>query len=158
MRTTPSAASSTSRRNTNSNGLRVLRFTQRTGPPTGPVFLCPRGAPPRLFGKRPVIEGRWAGVEVRDHWRRDVVRDEDRSRPCKPRQRYTARVRPLARYSLTGLDPLPRQDSSSAPISFPFALDLSPRSLPSVIFPSLHVSLFRSFRIGELTRSLTPDA
>ena len=53
MRTTPSAVSSTSRRITNSNGLRVLRFIQRTGPPTGPVFLCPHGAPMRIFGERP---------------------------------------------------------------------------------------------------------
>lgn len=31
-----------------------------------------------------LIRGHWAGVEIRNHWRRDVLMGEDRSRSRKP--------------------------------------------------------------------------
>jgi hypothetical protein len=38
-------------------------------------------SPPQWLG---LIRGHWAGVEIRNHWRRDVLFGEDGSRSCNP--------------------------------------------------------------------------
>lgn len=44
--------------------------------------LSPQHYEPAQWLKR--ICGHWAGVEIRNHWRRDVLMGEDRSRSCNP--------------------------------------------------------------------------
>jgi len=65
----------------------VVVRSQRTIKKTGATSTESRyylsSAPPEQYtpaGWLKLIRGHWAGVEIRNHWRRDVLMGEDRSR------------------------------------------------------------------------------
>jgi predicted transposase YbfD/YdcC len=67
--------------------LRNTRFIKKTGQSTTEPHYYLSSAPPDQY--RPdqwlgLIRGHWAGVEIRNHWRRDVIFGEDQSRSRNP--------------------------------------------------------------------------
>lgn len=67
--------------------LRNTRYIKKTGQSTTEPHYYLSSAPPDHY--RPpqwlrLIRGHWAGVEIRNHWRRDVIFGEDRSRSRNP--------------------------------------------------------------------------
>jgi predicted transposase YbfD/YdcC len=63
--------------------LRSERTLKKTGETTTESRYYLASAPPQQY--RPeqwqgLIRGHWGGVEIRNHWRRDVLMGEDRSR------------------------------------------------------------------------------
>jgi hypothetical protein len=67
--------------------LRNTRYFRKTGQSTTESLYCLSSALPDQY-RRPqrlaLVRGHWAGVDVRNHWRRDVIFGEDgsRSRSC----------------------------------------------------------------------------
>jgi hypothetical protein len=67
--------------------LRNTRCVKKTGQSTTEPHYYLSSAPPEQ--NRPpqwvgLIRGHWAGVEIRNHWRRDVIFGEDQSRSRNP--------------------------------------------------------------------------
>ena len=67
--------------------MRNTRFVKKTGQSTTEPHYYLSSAPPDQY--RPeqwleLIRGHWAGVEIRNHWRRDVIFGEDQSRSRNP--------------------------------------------------------------------------
>jgi hypothetical protein len=67
--------------------LRNTRCVKKTGQSTTDPHYYLSSAPPEQY--RPpqwvgLIRGHWAGVEIRNHWRRDVIFGEDQSRSRNP--------------------------------------------------------------------------
>jgi len=67
--------------------LRNTRCVKKTGQSTTEPHYYLSSAPPDQY--RPdqwlaLIRGHWAGVEIRNHWRRDVIFGEDQSRSRQP--------------------------------------------------------------------------
>lgn len=67
--------------------LRNTRCIKKTGHSTTEPHYYLSSAPPDQY--RPpqwlrLIRGHWAGVEIRNHWRRDVIFGEDQSRSRNP--------------------------------------------------------------------------
>lgn len=67
--------------------LRSERTIKKTGLSTSESRYYLSSAPPQQY--RPeqwlqLIRGHWGGVEIRNHWRRDVLMGEDRSRSRNP--------------------------------------------------------------------------
>lgn len=67
--------------------LRNTRCIKKTGQSTTEPHYYLSSAPPDQY--RPnqwlgLIRGHWAGVEIRNHWRRDVIFGEDQSRSRQP--------------------------------------------------------------------------
>ena len=67
--------------------LRNTRCVKKTGQSTTEPHYYLSSAPPEQY--RPpqwvgLIRGHWAGVEIRNHWRRDVIFGEDQSRSRNP--------------------------------------------------------------------------
>lgn len=67
--------------------LRNTRCIKRTGQSTTEPHYYLSSAVPEQY--RPaqwlgLIRGHWAGVEIRNHWKRDVIFGEDGSRSCQP--------------------------------------------------------------------------
>lgn len=67
--------------------LRNTRCIKKTGQSTTEPHYYLSSAPPEQY--RPpqwlgLIRGHWAGVEIRNHWRRDVIFGEDQSRSRNP--------------------------------------------------------------------------
>ena len=63
--------------------LRSERTLKKTGTTTTESRYYLSSAPPREYQSEQwlgLIRGHWAGVEIRNHWRRDVLMGEDRSR------------------------------------------------------------------------------
>lgn len=68
--------------------LRSQRTIKKTGPTTTESRYYLSSAPPDDY--RPeqwlaLLRGHWGGVEIRNHWRRDAVMGEDRSRSRNPK-------------------------------------------------------------------------
>jgi hypothetical protein len=67
--------------------LHNTRCVKKTGQSTTDPHYYLSSAPPEQY--RPpqwvgLIRGHWAGVEIRNHWRRDVIFGEDQSRSRNP--------------------------------------------------------------------------
>ena len=67
--------------------LRNTRCVKKTGQSTTEPHYYLSSVPPEQY--RPpqwvgLIRGHWAGVEIRNHWRRDVIFGEDQSRSRNP--------------------------------------------------------------------------
>ena len=67
--------------------LRNTRYVKKTNQSTTESHYYLSSAPPEQY--RPpqwlaLIRGHWAGVEIRNHWRRDVIFGEDGSRSRNP--------------------------------------------------------------------------
>jgi hypothetical protein len=67
--------------------VRNTRYLKKTGQSTTEPHYYLSSAPPEQY--RPeqwlgLICGHWAGVEIRNHWRRDVIFGEDQSRSQNP--------------------------------------------------------------------------
>jgi predicted transposase YbfD/YdcC len=63
--------------------LRSHRTQKRTGITTTESRYYLSSAPPEHYAAKQwldLIRGHWGGVEIRNHWRRDVLMGEDRSR------------------------------------------------------------------------------
>ena len=67
--------------------VRSHRTRKRTGATTTESRYYLASAPPEQYSPRQwleLIRGHWGGVEIRNHWRRDVLMGEDRSRSRQP--------------------------------------------------------------------------
>ena len=67
--------------------LRSERTVKKTGRTTTESRYYLASAPPEHYASPQwldLIRGHWGGVEVRNHWRRDAVMGEDRSRSRNP--------------------------------------------------------------------------
>ncbi len=67
--------------------VRSHRTQKRTGLTTTESRYYLSSAPPRHYSPNQwlaLIRGHWGGVEIRNHWRRDVLMGEDRSRSRQP--------------------------------------------------------------------------
>jgi hypothetical protein len=67
--------------------LRSERTLKKTGLSTTESRYYLSSAPPSQYGPEQwlgLIRGHWGGVEIRNHWRRDVLMGEDRSRSRNP--------------------------------------------------------------------------
>ena len=67
--------------------LRSQRTLKKTGATTTESRYYLSSAPPEDYpsaGWLDLIRGHWGGVEIRNHWRRDAVMGEDRSRSRHP--------------------------------------------------------------------------
>jgi predicted transposase YbfD/YdcC len=67
--------------------LRSERTIKKTGLTTTESRYYLSSAPPEHYSPQQwlgLIRGHWGGVEVRNHWRRDALMGEDRSRSRKP--------------------------------------------------------------------------
>lgn len=67
--------------------LRSERTVKKTGVTSHESRYYLSSAPPghyQLAGWLNLIRGHWGGVEIRNHWRRDALLGEDRSRSCHP--------------------------------------------------------------------------
>ena len=67
--------------------LRNTRCVKKTGQSTTESHYYVSSAPPEQYRPQQwlgLIRGHWAGVEIRNHWRRDVIFGEDQSRSCHP--------------------------------------------------------------------------
>jgi len=67
--------------------LRNTRLIKKTGHSTTEAHYYLSSAPPDQHRPQQwldLIRGHWAGVEIRNHWRRDVIFGEDQSRSCNP--------------------------------------------------------------------------
>jgi len=69
----------------------IVMRTERTDKKTGKTTRDPHyylsSLPPEHFeaaGWLQLIRGHWGGVEIRNHWRRDALMGEDRSRSRNP--------------------------------------------------------------------------
>lgn len=67
--------------------MRTERTVKKTGTTTTEAHYYLSSLPPEQY--RPaqwleLIRGHWAGVEIRNHWRRDALLGEDRSRSRNP--------------------------------------------------------------------------
>lgn len=63
--------------------LRSERTVKKTGATTSESRYYISNAPPEQYQPKEwldLIRGHWGGVEVRNHWRRDALMGEDRSR------------------------------------------------------------------------------
>lgn len=63
--------------------VRSQRTIKKTGATSTESRYYLSSAPPTQYtgaGWHRLIRGHWAGVEIRNHWRRDVLMGEDRSR------------------------------------------------------------------------------
>ena len=68
--------------------LRSERTIKKTGLTTTESRYYLSSAPPQHYGSKQwlqLIRGHWGGVEVRNHWRRDALMGEDRSRSRNPK-------------------------------------------------------------------------
>lgn len=66
--------------------LRSERTAKKTGITTTESRYCLSSATPEQYSPGQwlhLIRGHWGGVEIRNHWRRDAPRGEDRSRSRK---------------------------------------------------------------------------
>jgi hypothetical protein len=67
--------------------LRNTRCLKKTGQSTTEPHYYLSSAPPEQYRPQQwlgLIRGHWAGVEIRNHWRRDVIFGEDQSRSRNP--------------------------------------------------------------------------
>lgn len=67
--------------------VRSHRTHKRTGITTTQSRYYLASAPPEQYSPAQwlaLIRGHWGGVEIRNHWRRDVLMGEDRSRSRQP--------------------------------------------------------------------------
>ncbi len=67
--------------------VRSQRTIKRTGHQTSEARFYISSLPPDHYspaGWLHLIRGHWAGVEIRNHWRRDALQGEDRSRSRNP--------------------------------------------------------------------------
>ena len=67
--------------------MRCTRTVKRTAVTTDEVRYYLSSAEPAAYTPTQwlaLIQGRWAGVEIRDHWRRDAIWGEGRSRTRNP--------------------------------------------------------------------------
>lgn len=67
--------------------MRSHRTQKRTGITTTESRYYLASAPPGQYASPQwldLIRGHWGGVEIRNHWRRDVLMGEDRSRSRQP--------------------------------------------------------------------------
>ena len=67
--------------------LRSERTVKKTGLSTTESRYYLSSVPPSQYGPEQwlaLIRGHWGGVEIRNHWRRDVLMGEDRSRSRNP--------------------------------------------------------------------------
>jgi hypothetical protein len=67
--------------------LHNTRFVKKTGQSTTEPHYYLSSAPPEQYRPQQwlgLIRGHWAGVEIRNHWRRDVLFGEDQSRSRNP--------------------------------------------------------------------------
>jgi hypothetical protein len=67
--------------------LRNTRHVKKTNPSSTEPHYYLSSAPPEPYQPPQwlgLIRGHWAGVEVRNHWRRDVIFGEDGSRSRNP--------------------------------------------------------------------------
>lgn len=67
--------------------VRSQRTQKRTGVTTAESRYYLSSAPPGQYSPGQwlaLIRGHWGGVEIRNHWRRDVLMGEDRSRSRQP--------------------------------------------------------------------------
>jgi predicted transposase YbfD/YdcC len=67
--------------------LRSERTIKKTGLTTTESRYYLSSAPPRQYSPAQwlqLIRGHWGGVEIRNHWRRDALMGEDRSRTRNP--------------------------------------------------------------------------
>ena len=67
--------------------LRNTRYLKKTNQSTTEPHYYLSSAPPEQYGPHQwlgLIRGHWAGVEIRNHWRRDVLFGEDGSRSRNP--------------------------------------------------------------------------
>jgi len=67
--------------------VRSQRTQKRTGVTTTESRYYLSSAPPGQYSSGQwldLIRGHWGGVEIRNHWRRDVLMGEDRSRSRQP--------------------------------------------------------------------------
>lgn len=67
--------------------LRNTRLVKKTGQSTTEPHYYLSSAPPDQYHSQQwlgLIRGHWAGVEIRNHWRRDVIFGEDQSRSRNP--------------------------------------------------------------------------
>ena len=67
--------------------LRNTRCIKKTGRSTTQPHYYLSSAPPEQYHPEQwlgLIRGHWAGVEIRNHWRRDVIFGEDQSRSRNP--------------------------------------------------------------------------
>ena len=67
--------------------VRSHRTQKRTGLTTTESRYYLSSAPPQHYSPHQwlaLIRGHWGGVEIRNHWRRDVLMGEDRSRTRQP--------------------------------------------------------------------------
>lgn len=67
--------------------LRNTRCVKKTGQSTTEPHYYLSSAPPEQYRPQQwleVVRGHWAGVEIRNHWRRDVIFGEDQSRSRNP--------------------------------------------------------------------------
>lgn len=67
--------------------LRNTRCVKKTGQSTTEPHYYLSSALPEQYRPQQWVElirGHWAGVEIRNHWKRDVILGEDQSRSCHP--------------------------------------------------------------------------
>jgi predicted transposase YbfD/YdcC len=67
--------------------LRNTRYVKKTNQSTTEPHYYLSSAPPEQYSPaqwRGLIRGHWGGVEIRNHWRRDVIFGEDGSRSRNP--------------------------------------------------------------------------
>ncbi len=67
--------------------LRNTRCVKKSGQSTTQTHYYLSSAPPEQYRPQQwlgLIRGHWAGVEIRNHWRRDVIFGEDHSRSRNP--------------------------------------------------------------------------
>jgi predicted transposase YbfD/YdcC len=67
--------------------LRNTRYVKKTNQSTTEPHYYLSSTPPEQYSPTQwlgLIRGHWGGVEIRNHWRRDVIFGEDGSRSCNP--------------------------------------------------------------------------
>ena len=67
--------------------LRSQRTVKKTGQTSTESRYYLSSAPPEQYGSEQwlgLLRGHWGGVEIRNHWRRDALMGEDRSRSRNP--------------------------------------------------------------------------
>ena len=67
--------------------LRNTRYVKKTNQSTTESHYYLSSAPPNQYSSLQwldLIRGHWGGVEIRNHWRRDAIMGEDRSRSRNP--------------------------------------------------------------------------
>ena len=67
--------------------MRTERTVKKTGATTTESHYYLSSLPPQQYSPAQwleLIRGHWAGVEIRNHWRRDALLGEDRSRSRNP--------------------------------------------------------------------------